>query len=188
MNNYANLLGNQGDWEQAYALHQQVLALRQVRFGAESAEVAQTLMNRANAEKALNRPIEALASTEQAVAIYQRQLGPEHADTLRALTNLAGKQLDLDRFEQAASTSQGVLDQLNQWSDEDDRPAIRLQATYLKAQSLWALGQTELALETAREAGEIARSSPDELISAEEIERWIGEHAGIESESASSAN
>ncbi len=178
LNNYANLLGNQGDWTQALELHEQVLALRQARFGPDSAEVAQSLMNRANAEKALGRAVDALASTEHAVAIYQRQRGAEHADTLRALANLASKQLELGRHEQAASTSQDVLDVLGSWSEEDDRPAIRLHATFLQAQSLWALGDFEKALQAARQARTIAAESPSDLIPADQIEQWIQDRSG----------
>lgn len=173
LNNYANLVGNQGDWPQALTLHEQVLQLRLEHFGTDSVEVAQSLMNRANAQKALGQAQQALESTADAVEIYQRSSGPDHPDTLRAMANLASKQYDLKQFDAAGASAEHVLLALDQ---QDDRPDIRIQAQYALARAWWAQGRRREARLMADQALQLIHVHPNELLSADELAAWIADH------------
>ncbi|MCB1588185.1 MAG: tetratricopeptide repeat protein, partial [Xanthomonadales bacterium] len=173
LNNYANLVGNRGEWERSLVLHNQAVTLRRQNLGIDHKDLAESLMNRGNVYKQLGQPRKALEDITAAVDIYHRTVGDSHPDALLAIANLASKLLDVDRPEEAATQAERVLATLDR---QEDLPAIRIQAQYALTRAWWALGRRGEAHQMAEQALQQLRTHPDELISADEVTAWIEAH------------
>jgi serine/threonine-protein kinase len=89
-NNEAILRTRQGRHDDALALHQKALTLREAVFGPESPMAARSHANLGTSLRALGRVKDAIAEFERALAIEEKVLAPDHpavADTLNNLAN-----------------------------------------------------------------------------------------------------
>jgi tetratricopeptide (TPR) repeat protein len=91
------------------ASQQRALAIKARVYGEEHHEVAMTLGNLGNVQRALGRFEEALASQQRALAIEERVYGEEHHEVAMTLGNLGLVQLALGRFEEALASLQRAL-------------------------------------------------------------------------------
>jgi eukaryotic-like serine/threonine-protein kinase len=86
----ANVHYARGDYEEAKALHEQALAIREKAFGTEHPHVAMSLNGLAGVHHVTGDYEQAKALQARAVAIEEKTLGPEHPTVASGLNNLAG--------------------------------------------------------------------------------------------------
>jgi tetratricopeptide (TPR) repeat protein len=97
-------LWQRGDLQQAHALLERALAIREAHLGARHPDTAQSLNDLGLVLQDQGAYDQARVLHERALAIRESQLGPDHLDTAQSLNNL-GKTLryqgDLDRAQTA---------------------------------------------------------------------------------------
>ena len=82
-------LRQRADHQQARALLERALAIREVRLGPDHPDTARTLNHLANVLLNLSDYDQALALNKRALAIRETRLGLDHPDTAESLNNLA---------------------------------------------------------------------------------------------------
>jgi tetratricopeptide (TPR) repeat protein len=87
LNNLANLYRKQGKDDEAEALYQRALAIREKVLGPEYTSTASTLNNLGFLYSERGKYDEAEPLYQRALAIYEKVLGPEHPDTVRVKEN-----------------------------------------------------------------------------------------------------
>ncbi|MBL8921817.1 MAG: serine/threonine protein kinase [Myxococcaceae bacterium] len=102
-NNEAVLRSRQGRHEEALALHQKALALREAVFGAGSPMAARSHNNVGISLRALGRVNDAIAEFERALGIEEKVLAPDHPAVSDTLNNLANALHDAGDHAQAVT-------------------------------------------------------------------------------------
>lgn len=109
-------LQQRGDYQQAHALLERALAIREAHLGADHPDTARSLNDLALVLHDQSAYDQARVAHERALAIRESQLGPDHPDTAQSLNNLGRTvryQGDLARaqavFERALAIRQARL-------------------------------------------------------------------------------
>ena len=89
LSNQANVHRLAGEYDEALALHEQALALREAALDPMHPDVAISINNLANISFTMAAYPKARALHERALAIRQQALGPDHPDVASSLNNLS---------------------------------------------------------------------------------------------------
>jgi len=89
MNNLANVLDNQGKYEQAEEMHRQALRLKETVLGKEHPSTLTSMSNLASVLRNQGKYEEAEQMHRQTLELRETVLGKEHHDTLISMNNLA---------------------------------------------------------------------------------------------------
>jgi eukaryotic-like serine/threonine-protein kinase len=108
-NNLARIHWGAGEYQQAEALHERVLAIREQALGLDHLAVAQSLNNLANVEIAMGAYEQAQAHYERALAIFERAFGREHPSIGAAYNNLATLHRRMGADEEAKTLHERAL-------------------------------------------------------------------------------
>ena len=101
-------LYNEGRFQEATPLQQQLVGLLEQKYGSGSVQMASGLNNLAELYVKQGRPADALPLYRRALAIRQNQLGPDHPDTVKSQTRL-GELLESQRSSTAPPPPQPQL-------------------------------------------------------------------------------
>jgi eukaryotic-like serine/threonine-protein kinase len=136
LNNVAEVLRLQGDFEGAEAYHRQALALRRKLFGEEHPEVAASLNSLGEVRRHRGDFTGAEAFHREALALRRRLLGEEHRDVATSLNDLAEARRQQHDHEGAAAHHREALAMRHKLFGEE-HPAVAASLTNLGL----ALGQ-----------------------------------------------
>jgi tetratricopeptide (TPR) repeat protein len=89
LNNLANVVQDQGNFDRARALYERALAIREARLGAGHPDTAASLNSLASVLRDQGDLAGARRLHERALGIHEARLGPDHLDTALSLNNLA---------------------------------------------------------------------------------------------------
>jgi eukaryotic-like serine/threonine-protein kinase len=109
LNNLAIVHLATGAYEEAKALHERALAIKEKTLGPEHPDVAASLNNLANVHETTGAYEEAKALHERALAIKEKTLGPEHPDVAASLNNLANIHFAMGAYEDAKTLYERAL-------------------------------------------------------------------------------
>jgi tetratricopeptide (TPR) repeat protein/predicted Ser/Thr protein kinase len=161
----------QGDCAAALATFESALAIQQATLGDDHVDVAGTLANMAQAQKHLGDLEGAVANHARARELLERHLGPNHPRLAHhghrygTVLVLAGRHEEA-RVQLERALAIGLADE-NTW------PEMIADIRFVLAQSLWELGERDLAREQAATAlGLLAADDP----LRETIVAWSSEH------------
>jgi tetratricopeptide (TPR) repeat protein/tRNA A-37 threonylcarbamoyl transferase component Bud32 len=161
----------QGDCAAALESFKSALAIEEAALGSDHPAVAGTLANMAQAQKWLGDLEGMLSNHARAIEIYERHLEPKHP-RFASIRHQYGTALALaGRHEQArVQLEQGLAIGLTQESSAPEEIAA---TRFALAQSLWELGERELAREQAAIARGLLAADDPQL---ENITAWMSEH------------
>ncbi len=109
LNELAEMLYQQGKYQEARPLMQRALAIREKVLGPEHPDTAGSLNKLAMLYFTLGQYDQALPLYRRALAINKKVLGPEHPDTATSLNNLAELYITLGQYDQALPLHQRAL-------------------------------------------------------------------------------
>jgi len=89
LNNLANIHQAAGEYGEAQALNERVVAIHEQILGPDHPKVGLSLLNLAHAHHKLDAHVEAQALYERALRIFERALGSDHPRVAQALGHLA---------------------------------------------------------------------------------------------------
>jgi eukaryotic-like serine/threonine-protein kinase len=98
-----------GEYEDAKALLQRALAIREKALGPDHLGVATSLHNLANVHRATGAHEEAKALLQRTLAIREETLGPEHPEVASSLNNFANVHKGVGAYEEAKALLQRAL-------------------------------------------------------------------------------
>jgi eukaryotic-like serine/threonine-protein kinase len=101
--------GAMGAYEEAKALNERVLAVREKALGPDHPEVAISLGNLAGSHAVMQALEEAKGLQERALAIAEKALGPDHPDVATSLITLASLQQGMGAYEEAKVLNERAL-------------------------------------------------------------------------------
>ncbi|KAI9853499.1 MAG: hypothetical protein M1813_002204, partial [Trichoglossum hirsutum] len=110
MSNLAMICLNQGKWEQAEVLEEQVLQTRKRVLGGEHPDTITSMNSLAATYRKRGRWEQAGVLQVRALDICKRVLGEEHPDTIASMSNLASTYLNQGRWDQAEVLQVQALD------------------------------------------------------------------------------
>jgi tetratricopeptide (TPR) repeat protein len=161
----------QGDCAAALETFKSALAIEEATLGSDHPTIAGTLANMAQSQRHLGDLEGALANYGRAIEIYERQLGPNHPRFVMTryrygtVLALAGRHQEA-RVQLEQSLAVGL-------TQESVAPEEIAGIRFALAQSLWELGERDLAREQAATArGLLAVDDPQ----LEKIAAWSSEH------------
>jgi eukaryotic-like serine/threonine-protein kinase len=109
LNNLANVHASMGVFDEAQALHEKALAIREKELGPEHPKLAASLNNFATVRYGVGAFEDARILLERAVAIRQRALGPEHPSVASNLSNLATVHQTMNELDDAKALHERAL-------------------------------------------------------------------------------
>jgi eukaryotic-like serine/threonine-protein kinase len=98
-----------GAYEDAKAVHERALAIREQALGPEHPDVARSLNNIANVHQTMGAYDDAKALYERALAIREKALGPEHPDVAGNLSNIASVHQTTGAYDDAKALFERAL-------------------------------------------------------------------------------
>ncbi len=160
-----------GDYKQAMAHFEVVMAIREKNLGVDHPELITPLWAIGRAQRALGAYAQAEVSLRRAIAIADRKLGPSNARVPPVLLELGELLLDRGRALEALA----VLERSLALTRRSDGDAVELgKRRFALARALWdARGDRQRARQLALQAREgfVAGGASRERLQA--VERWL---------------
>ena len=174
LSNLANVHYAKDEFDQAAALHERVLAIREKSLGAEHPDVGQSLYHLGAVHHSKGEFEEAAVLYERAMVIREKALGAEHpyvADTLLALADVA---LEQHRPADAVVKAERAV-QIREASTLP--PTYVARARFLLARALAATGDPHRrAVVLAQQARDVYRDTGKSSADLLEVQTWLDEH------------
>jgi tetratricopeptide (TPR) repeat protein len=167
----AAALNQIGRSEEALAVSDRSLRIRERTQGSAHPRVADEYSNRAEILVRLNRPEEALSSYRRAIDIWTREFGPEHPEIAYALTGLGATLTSLGRNDDAVTALEQALTIRERREPEGENLA---ETEFALAKALWAAHHgSNRAIELGRRAlGHYGtRAASDHAVA--EVKAWL---------------
>jgi tetratricopeptide (TPR) repeat protein len=171
-NNLANVLEREQRYDEAIAMHEKALAIRE-RLAPRSLEVARSLANLGIALDNAGRDDEARAELERAVALFLA-IDPQHPDAVMPRVRLGQLEVLRGHITRAAELATDAIAIAERTGMDPTRLA---EAKYLWAQAQWQQGTDRgKATDAAREALAMVRETGLRSDLKDAIEHWLASH------------
>jgi tetratricopeptide (TPR) repeat protein len=143
MNNLGNQLREQGKYERALALFEEVVKVHQRTLGLEDRRTLGSMNNLANVFYSMKRYEDARKLYEETLSWQRRIQGPDKIDTLRTMSNLAATLTAKGDLEEARKLHEETLSILERTRDSDHPQTLTTKNNL--ADLLWDQGERNRA-------------------------------------------
>jgi serine/threonine protein kinase len=109
MSELANTFSDLSDFQAAFKLHEETLALRRATLGPNHRETLKSMADLATAYAEMGQNQKAVELDEQTLALRTTNLGPDDADTLDSRNNLALSYAEVRRYDDALKLQEETL-------------------------------------------------------------------------------
>mmetsp|Transcript_39036 Transcript_39036/g.72688 ORF Transcript_39036/g.72688 Transcript_39036/m.72688 type:complete len:596 (-) Transcript_39036:112-1899(-) len=168
-NNFAVLLEECQQFQEAEKLHTEVCKQFESKFGAEHGDVTSSKFNLAALRAKMGNLDESEAMYKQVLEVRERTLGPQHSNTLRAKANLADIIRRQGRLQDAEGILKNLVDQCHVSFGRDDPHTLkaRSQLAHILAQqgdeTRFRQAEAHLREVVSRREQKLGPSHPDTL-------------------------